>query len=429
MKTRKPIPRRHFLRDVARVGLAVPALPYVLASSALGRPDGPAPSDRVPMGFIGAGSRMGAVLAGFCVQKDVRPLAIADPRDGPREHLRASAKIGPEASYRDFRRLLDRTDIDAVAIATPDHWHVLQAIAAVRAGKDVYCEKPLSNTVGEGRALADAVLRYGAVFQHGTQLHSSSGVRHACELVRNGRIGVLRTIRIGSPPGTAGWLFRAEPVPKDIDYDLWLGPAPVAPYYPHVVNQRGWYYVSDYSKSGWIAAFGVHDIDIAQWGMGLERSGPVRIAGRGVFPRDGTFDTVLTYEIEFEYANGVRLLMTDTSRNRHGVRFQGTDGWVFTRGGCEADPQDLLREKFGPHETHLYRSPGHIRNFLECVKSRLETITPAEVAHRATSTALVGGIAIKLRRELRWDPANERFVGDEEADRLLTCAMRAPWRL
>ena len=163
--------------------------------------------------------------------------------------------------------------------------------------------------------------------------------------------------------------------------------------------------------------------------MGLGRTGPIEVTGKGVFPADGLFDTVLTYDLEYRYANGVRLIMTDTGKNRHGVRFEGTEGWVFTRGGCEAQPKGLLRETFGPNDTHLYRSPGHARNFIECVKSRAETITPAEVAHRATSTALLGGIAVKLQRKLRWDPDKERFPDDPDANRLLTCAMRPPWRL
>jgi len=299
----------------------------------------------------------------------------------------------------------------------------------VRAGKDVYCEKPLSNTIAEGRALADLVTRYGAVFQHGTQLHSYGGTRHAVEIVRNERIGKLQTIVIGSPPGKATGLRPPQPAPNDIDYDLWLGPAPANPYDAAVVNSVGWYFVSDYSKSGWIAGYGVHDLDIAQWGMGLERTGPVEVVGKGVFPADGLYDTVLTYDLEYTYANGVKLIMTDTGKNRHGVTFKGSDGWVFTRGGCEASSKELLRATFGPKDTHVYRSPGHARNFIDCVRSRAETITPIEIAHRATSTALIGGIAVKLERKLRWDPAKEQFLDDDEANRLLTCAMRPPWKL
>jgi predicted dehydrogenase len=347
--------------------------------------------------------------------------------------LRRHLGLKPEESHNDFRELLARDDVDAVAIATPDHWHVPQAIAAVEAGKDVYCEKPLGNTIAEGRALVRAVERRGAVFQHGTQLHSYADVRRACELVRNGRIGELKEILIGSPPGLATGLHPEMPVPDGLDYDLWLGPAPHAPYTRarvlHEAGLPGWYFISDYSHAGWIAGYGVHDLDIAQWGLGLERSGPVAIEGRGVYPADGLFDTVLTYRIEFSYANGVKIIMTDTGQNRHGVKFVGSRGWVFTRGGIEAQPASVLKETIGPSEIHLYRSPDHAQNFVDCVRSRGETITPAEIAHRATSTALLGGIACRLGRRLRWDPAKETFPDDPEAARFLAYTMRAPWRV
>jgi len=376
---------------------------------------------------------MGGVLGSLQQVKGVQIVAVSDPNRERREGYRVPLKLKPEDSYSDFRELLARPDIDAVAIATPDHWHVPISIAAVEAGKDVYCEKPLSNTVAEGRALVRAVERYGAVFQHGTQLHSYGEVRKACELVRNGRIGELKEIVIGSPPGIATGLHPEMPVPPGLDYDLWLGPAPYAPYTRarvlHEAGLPGWYFISDYSHAGWIAGYGVHDLDIAQWGMGLERSGPVAIEGRGVYPSDGLFDTIMTYRIEFTYANGVKIVMTDTGQNRHGVKFVGSKGWVFTRGGIEAQPASLLKETIGPNEIHLYRSPEHSQNFIDCVRSRGETITPAEIAHRATSTALLGGIACKLGRKLTWDPAKERFADDPEADRLLDCPLRAPWRV
>jgi len=345
------------------------------------------------------------------------------------EALAGKLQLRLGGAYIDFRGLLTRDDIDTVAIATPDHWHVLIAIAAMRAGKDVYCEKPLGNTIREGRALVETAKRYGAVFQHGTQLRSLEAVRLACELVRNGRIGKLKEVRIGSPPGKARGPLRGGPVPETIDYDLWLGPAPESPYVSEVVNRKGWYFVSDYSKSGWIAGYGVHDLDIAQWGIDQDRTGPVRIVGHGRYPRGGLFDTILTYEIEFEYANGVKIIMTDTEKNRHGVTFIGEKGWVFTRSGIAAEPKSLLNEKIGADEIHLYDSPGHARNFIDCVKSRRETIAQPEIAHRATSTALLGGIACQLGRPLEWDPQAERFVDDTEADRLLSYAMREPWQL
>jgi predicted dehydrogenase len=422
------ITRRAFLRRAAVAGGAV-AFPWIVPRGALAGE----PGNTVTMGLIGCGGRMGGVRNALAHVKGVRFAAVCDVLARSRKNYLKTLKLAPKDGHRDFRELIERDDIDAVAIATPDHWHVPQAIAAIEAGKDVYCEKPLSNTVEEGRALVRAVERHGAVFQHGTQLHSLGGVRRACELVRNGRIGELKEIVVGSPAGRATGLHPEMPVPEGLDYDLWLGPAPVAPYTAARVFRHeglpGWYFISDYSKAGWIAGYGVHDLDIAQWGMGLEKSGPVAIEGEGVYPSDGLFDTITTYRIEFTYANGVKIVMTDTGRNRHGVKFVGEDGWVFTRGDIEASPKSLLREAIRPDETRLYRSPGHAQNFIDCVRSRGETITPAEVAHRATSTALLGGIACRLGRRLEWDPERERFVGDPEADRLLGGTMRPPWRV
>jgi predicted dehydrogenase len=407
------------------------ALPLVLPARVFGADGAVAPGNRIAVGLVGCGGRMGGVAAALANVPGVGIRAVCDVFEPNRERFRQQYQLGDKDSVRDFRELLAREDIDAIAVATPDHWHVPISLAAVKAGKDVYCEKPLSNTIAEGRALVEAVNRYGAVFQHGTQLHSYGGVRRACELVRNGRLGQLKEIVIGSPPGRATGVQPAMPVPAGLDYDLWLGPAPWAPYTAARVFAHdglpGWYFVSDYSKAGWIAGFGVHDLDIAQWGLGLERSGPVRIEGTGVYPRQGLFDTVLTFRLEFTYANGAKIVMTDTGQNRHGVKFVGEQGWVFTRGEIEAEPRSLLKEEPRPGEVGLYRSVDHAQNFIECVRSRRETITPAEIAHRATSTALLGGIACRLGRPLRWDPQRETFPEDGEADRLLRCAWRSPW--
>ena len=423
----KNISRRTFLKTSAL------AFPTIISSRALGLAGTVAPSNRIAMGVIGCGGRMGSVMGAFLRYPEVQPVAVCDVVRANREHYRNWLKLGAKDSHNDFRELVARTDIDTVSIATPDHWHVLQSIAAIKAGKDVYCEKPLGNTIAEGRALVETASRYGAVFQHGTQLHSLGEVRRACELVRNGRLGKLKQIIIGSPPGCATGNHPAMPVPDGFDYDLWLGPAPWSPYTRARVflenGLPGWYFISDYSHSGWIAGYGVHDLDIAQWAIGMVHTGPVTIEGRGVYPKNGLFDTILTYRIEFTYANGVKILMTDTSQNRHGVQFVGEKGWVFTRDHMEAEPQSLLREQITPGEIHLCRSPDHARNFLDCVRSRRETITSPEIAHRATSTALLGGIACKLERKLNWDPVMERFVNDPEADRLLSYAMRGPWRL
>ncbi len=435
-KTTNPtLTRRQMLKKAgvlgpAVLGLGAAAVPMIIPSSVLGNDGAIAPSNTVTLGVIGSGGKARHGMQNFKNAPGVKILAVADPIAQNREAGRALAGIGEDSAYIDFRQLVDRDDIDAVLVGTPDHWHVLASLAVVRSGKDVYCEKPLSNTVTEGRALADAVKRYGAVFQHGTQLKSLDGTRRACELVRNGYIGELKQVTIGSPPGQATGVHPEQPVPDWLDYDLWLGPAPMKPYTPsRIVPLPGWYFISDYSKAGWIAGYAVHDVDIAQWGMGAEYTGPVEVEGTGVFPSEGLFDTVLGYELELKYANGVKLVITDTSKNRHGVKFEGTEGWVFTRGGIEVSDPALLQVKLGPNETHLYRSLNHEANFIECVRSRAETITPIEIAQRSTTPCLLGAIAIKLGRRLFWNPEKERFKNDPEANRLLTYAMRDPWRL
>lgn len=429
MENQKNISRRRFLKGATGLGIGSITFPYIVPSSALGLAGATAASDRIAMGFIGVGNMGTAVMRTFIRCKDAQAVAVCDVNSRRREQARDIAGLGTDATYNDFRGLLARDDIDAVAIATPDHWHVLQAIVAARAGKDIYCQKPLSNTIAEGRELVNTIQKYSTVFQHGTQLRSHKNVRFACELVRNRRIGELRTVTVGSPLGRIVGPQPIEPVPEGFDYDLWLGPAPYEPYTPLRVAQKGWYFISDYSKAGFVAGHGVHDIDIAQWGMDVELTGPVEIEGEGVFPTDGLFDVVVTYRLELKYANGITLVMTSTDQNPNGVRFRGTDGWVFTRVGINAQPKSLLKEVIRPNEIRLYESKSHVQNFLDCVKTRARTIAPVEVAHRSTTTCLLGGIALKLRRKLRWDPENECFIDDAEADRLLNYTMRGPWHL
>ncbi len=425
----KKITRRNVIQGL---GAAV-AFPSIVPSSVFGAN---APSNRVTLGVIGAGGKGTNGMRNF-MSANAQIVAICDVNRRMRDQAAKTANVPETDCYVDYHEVVARADIDAVLIATPDHWHVLQAMAAIRAGKDVYCEKPLSNTITEGRTLVKTAQRYGAVFQHGTQLRSMHATRLACELVRNGYIGDLQKVVIGSPPGRATSHHPPEPVPEWLDYDRWLGPAPEAPYsrwrclrVPEVDGLAGWYFVSDYSLAGWVAGYGVHDIDIAHWGMGLEHTGPVRIEGQGVFPTEGLYDTVLTYDLKFTYADGRQVIMTDTTKNRHGVQFFGSDGWVATRGGwIEAKPQALLKVRLRPGELSLYHSPNHEANFLACVKTRTQTITPIEVAHRSTSVCLLGGVALRLNRELQWNPDEERFVNDEQANRLLSYAMRSPWTL
>jgi predicted dehydrogenase len=310
----------------------------------------------------------------------------------------------------------------------------MPVIHAAKAGKDIYCEKPLSLTVAEGRAMGDAVRRYGRVFQHGTQQRSDQRFRLACELVRNGRLGKLHTVRLVVPGGRKSDSPPAQPVPDWIDYDLWLGPSPWAPFCPQRIQNQYWYHTSDYS-AGFVSGWGVHHVDIVQWALGTELGGPAEVEGKGEYPQDGLCDAAAKWRVEITYPGGVKAIFTDGSQDNPAgreewIRFEGDGGWVFVcRGAIDAEPKSLLREKFGLSDIRLYDSRGHGGNFLECVRSRKPTIAPIEVAHRSNTICLIADIAMRLGRKLKWDPAGERFVGDEQADRMLGRAMRAPWAM
>jgi predicted dehydrogenase len=293
----------------------------------------------------------------------------------------------------------------------------------------------MSLTIREGRILSDTVRRYGRIFQIGSQQRSDSRFRQACELVRNGRIGELKTVKVGfgTDPGTTP--TATMPVPDALDYDFWLGPAPWAPYTEKRVHPQkgygrpGWLRIADYG-AGMITGWGSHHNDIAQWGMGTEYTGPVEIEGEGVFPTDGLWDVHGKFSITYKYANGVVVTCADTDRNKEGILFEGTEGWVYvTRGHIDANPKSLLTSTIKPDEIHLYKSTDHKANFYECIKSRKETVAPAEVAHRSCSVCLLGDIAMQTGRKLKWNPKTEQFVNDDDANKLLSKPMRSPWRV
>ena len=427
--------RRQFLATTAGA-LAAPA---VIPASALGADARGAPSDRVTMGAIGVGGQGTGVLNAFLGRSQV--VAICDVKRGRREVVKSmverrySAEMAKGsykgcAAYVDFRELIARDDIDAVSIATPDHWHIIPAIAAAKSGKDVICEKPLALNVSEGRALCDAITRYGRVFQQGTQQRSDGRFRFACELARNQRIGKLHTIRVGSPASGASGPLPEQPVPEDFNYDLWLGQARWAPYHEARVRTPLWYFISDYSM-GFVSGWGIHHVDIAQWGNGTDATGPVAIEGSGVFPTDGACDTATAWRAECTYANGVKMIFADNRKEKQGVVFEGDEGWVYVRRGfIDAHPKSLLSEKFGSTDVRLHLSHGgHQQDFINAIKSRGETACPIETAHRSNSICQLTDIAIRLGRKVRWDPANEQFIDDSEANRMLWRAMRGPWRL
>ena len=426
MARKAGVSRRDFLKGAA----AAVAAPYVLTSTALGAADRPAASGRIVMGAIGLGGQGQGDMGGLMGSREVQMVAVCDVDRDHREKARAAVNKhngnNDCAGYNDFRELLARDDIDAVLIATPDHWHAIVVIEAARAGKDMYCEKPLSLTIREGRAMSDAVRRYGRVFQTGSQQRSDDKFRFACELVRNGRIGKLVTMKVGLPGGDASGPKPPVPVPDGFDYDFWLGPAPWAPYFAEKCHWNfRWQF--DYS-GGQVTDWGAHHCDIGQWGNGTEYTGPTEMWGSGKFPDNGPWNTAVEYQFFAKYPNGV--VMDVSSRHPNGVRFEGTEGWVFvTRGKIDAEPKPLLRSTIGPSEIHLYENRNHTRNFVECVLTRRPTIAPIEVAHRSITIAHLGNIAMLTGRKIKWDPDKEQIVGDAEANRWLDRPKREPWRI
>jgi predicted dehydrogenase len=427
------ISRRRFLGKAAGASLGAIGLPYIVPSAALGKAGAVAASERITVGFIGTGGHgIGVNLKAFLGQPDAQVVAACDVDP---VHLRqaldmVNKKYGNEdcAAYKDFRKVLARADIDTVMISTPDHWHVPIAIAAAEVGKDVECEKP-TLTIEQGRRLVETMKRYNRVFQWSTEDRSVYEYHRMCELVRNGRIGKVHTIRVELPSGpkTAGDP-TPMPVPEGFDYDMWLGPAPWAPY---TKGRCHWNFrwILDYS-GGMLTDWGAHLLDSAQWGNNTEYTGPVEVEGKGVFWRDGLYNTAKEFRIEYKYADGVRLIVTSGTPS---LRFEGSEGWIGNRGWrapLQAEPKSILDSVIGPNEIHLYTCPGgEQRNFLDCVKSRKACYFPPEIGQRCFTVAHIGNISMLLERKLRWDPENEQFVGDEEANRMLSRSMRSPWRL
>lgn len=426
MKRKHPrssmLDRRQFLKKTATVTATI-GFPTVLSSAVLGAK---APSNRITLGCIGVGGMGSGNMRGFLTRKDqVQVVAVAEVDSERLEKAGRTANLPPQARYCDFRELLARRDIDAVVVSTPDHWHMPISIAAVRAGKDVYCEKPLTLSIAEGRDLVSEARRYGRIVQTGSQQRSSSNFRQACELVRNGRIGRVHTVRVGIPGNNR----RCEPtwqpqaVPPQLDYDMWLGPTPWAPYH----EQRCHYqfrFISDYS-GGQVTNWGAHHLDIAQWGLGMDQSGPVEILGKGEFPTSGLFNVATRVYFEALYVNGVKLIC---QTGGSGTRFEGSDGWVYVeRGGLQTYPELLKQSIIGPDEIHLYASSDHKQNFLDCIRSRRQPITSAEIGHRSSTLCHLGNTAMQLKRPLKWDPKNERFLDDPEANRTLRRPPRAAW--
>jgi len=429
----REIRRREFLKQTAGAAVGGIALPYFVRPSALGMAGRVAASEQITLGMIGTGGHgIDMNLKTFLTHGDARVLAVCDVDRAQREAARrlVDDKYGNKdcAVYNDFREVLARPDIDAVMISTPDHWHVPIAIAAAKAGKDVECEKP-TLTIEEGRRLVDTMKRYNRVFQWSTEDRAVDVYHRMCELVRNGRIGKVHTIRVELPagPDTPGDP-TPMPAPEGFDYDMWLGPAPWAPY---TKDRCHWNFrwILDYS-GGMLTDWGAHLLDGAQWGNNTEHTGPVEVEGKGVFWKEGLFNTAKEFHIEYAYADGVKLIVTSGTPS---LRFEGSEGWIGNRGWrapLEAEPASILTSAIGPDGVRLFTCPqGEQRNFLDCVKSRQECYFPPEIGQRCFTIAHIGNIAMLLGRKLKWDPQAERFANDDEANRMLGRAMRSPWNL
>jgi predicted dehydrogenase len=438
--------------------LAATGFPVIVPASVFGAT---APSKRINVGAIGTGRiSRGHDMPGVWKYDSTRIMAVCDLDRNRMEDAKVlvngyySKQTGKPydgvAGYLDYKELLANKDVDAVLISTPDHWHALITIAAVEAGKDVYLQKPASLTIAEGRAVSNAVHRSGRIFQIGSQQRSAAQFRYAAELVRNGRIGQLKTVLVGLPGDPSGEVEPEMPVPKNLNYEEWLGSTPWVYYtekrvHPQVGYDRpGWLRCEQFG-AGMITGWGAHHIDSAHWGMDTEYTGPVEVSGTAEFPKSGLWDVHGPFKTEGVYANGVRMIVSGEFPN--GIRFEGSEGWIFVSRGNDtvtaSDPVAKLKDAtalsasdpkiitstIGPDEIHLYESKDHHGNWLESVRSRKPPIAPVEVAHRSCSTCLLHHIAMKTKRKLYWDPVKERFRNDDEANAMLSRPQRWPYAL
>ena len=418
--------RRGFLRSAAGAAFALPA---IVPARVLGAD---APSNKILMGAIGVGGMGRGDLSGFLGDNRVHVVAVCDVdqrrREGAKKMVDGRYKNSDCKAYLDYRELIGRGDLDAAMTALPDHWHAIPAIAAAKAGCDIHGQKPFARSIREGRAMADAVERYGRIWQTGSQQRSDGRFRFAAELVVNGRIGKVHRAEVGLPTGGGGGSTAPKPVPDGLDWDFWLGPAPWRPYCgfgPH----WNWRWILDYS-GGQLTDWCGHHVDIAHWGLGFDRTGPVTIEGKGVYPTEGLYDAPTAYNFTCTYKNGVEISVTNNRVNPQGTKWIGDRGWVYVRRGfIDAEPKSLLHEKIGPDEIKLYNSGGHKRNFVDCILNRKETICPAEIGLRSISVGLLGEIAMLTGRKIRWNPDTEEILDDPGASALLGRPYREPWQL
>jgi len=425
--------RRGFMRAAGAATGAMAAFPTIIPASVLGQE---APSKVLTVACVGVGGMGMSHVAQMVDRKTVRIVAVADV---DAYHQKRAAKV-INAKYGnadcrtvgDFREVTRAADVDLITVATPDHWHALTALDAIRHGKDVFVEKPLTLTVREGQVLVEELRKHKRIGQTGTMQRSSEGFHRAAELIRNGHLGKIGRIEVLIPANNryVGATWKPEPVPEGLDYDFWLGPAPYAPY----TSQRTHYqfrYNLDYA-GGQTTNWGAHYLDIAQWALGMDDSGPVAVEGNGVFPSSGLFTAPTRVDVRYTYANGVTMrTRTRTDGVYDGnIIFYGDKGMLdVSRSKLKSDPAGILKEEIGAGEVRLYKSRDHFGNWIECVKSRALPVSDLAIGHKTTNICDIGNIAMQVQRKLVWDPAKERFADDVMANRMLARPMRGPWSL
>lgn len=448
--------RRKFIKNAAATAAGAIIVPTIVPSSVFGKN---APSNMINIGQIGCGRiARSHDMAELLKYDQARYIAVCDLdsnrlADGKKlVEDTYNKKFGRDKyvdvkMYDDYKELLQNKDIDAVTISTPDHWHAQPAMEAALAGKDIYLQKPTSLTVEEGRLLSDIVHRQGVILQMGTQQRSSPQFRRAAELVRNGRIGKVHTVKIGLPGDPAGPLFEEMPVPKNLNFDMWLGSTPEVAYTEKLVHPQkgygrpGWLRHENYG-AGMITGWGQHHFDSAAWGMDTEYTGPISVEAVAEFPKFGSWNVHGDFMVKQQYDNGITVYVSGGFPN--GIRYEGTDGWIFvTRGAYRATPsdpipegstkaldassEDILKSKIGENEIHLYVSNEQHGNWLDCIKSRKEPISPIEKGHRACTVCLVSHIAMKIPGVLNWDPKEEKFIDNDVANSMLSRPQRYPY--
>ncbi len=428
--------RREFVRRSAAAVAGAIVLPQIIPSTALGMGGKLPPSDRIVFGLIGTGSQGTSDMKDFLkLNNQVQFVALCDVDSNrltaTKEIVDAANKNKDCRIYGDYRDILEKETLDAVLIALPDHWHGIIYTAAVNKKLNVYGEKPICRTIEDGQTIVRAVKENKVTWQTGSWQRSLPNFHRGAELAINGRVGKIKFIEVGLPDGRTGiGTPPVKPVPAELNWEMWLGPAPTAPY--RGVSHWDWRWILDYS-GGQMTDWAGHHIDIANWGAGLEHTGPVEISGVGVYPPEGIFNVPVEYDLNCKYANGIEMRVANASRLPHGMgtTWYGELGWVHTDRGniLTASDPGILEEIIEENEIHLYKSDNHYQNFIDCIRSGKETIAPVDIAYRAISVALLGEIAMTTGQTIKWDPDKEEIIDNPRASRLLSRPYRQPWEL